>query len=541
VLNPAHNLMEIRVTSVQPNAPVPAMPVPDAVRTAAAPSFAVQQTAKLADGVWLLTGSHNSIAVEFSDFVAVVEAPLNEARAIAVIDEVTKLVPNKPIKYLINTHHHFDHSGGLRTYLAQGTTIVTSEANRDFYQDVMFAPLSRTLLPDRLSTYYPNFTTSRRPAPIETVGQKYVVSDGTRVLELHPVQGSNHAAGMLMVYLPKEKLLVNADLYSPPAPNAQPVPPSAATLNFRQNIERLKLDVAQHVPIHGRVGTHAEFLKVTVAPPPAAPVQSRADRLQRERDNAELQRVPPFKAFDNLAYVGAGWVGAWLVPTDQGLILLDTLEERYVDHMLASISKLGYDPKDIKYVVVTQAHADHYGGAARIQQTYGAKVAMGEGDWAAVAEAAAAGQGPRAPKRDIVLKDGDTLKLGSTTLKFVSTPGHTPGTASVDFTVYDAGRPYRAFLVGGGAPAPGLRSAEQFVASLDKIERLQPGVQVRVVNHPWMDPAFWDRADALAGRTAGAGPHPMVAPQEYATWIQSLKESGNKALADARAKARSSN
>jgi hypothetical protein len=127
----------------------------------------------------------------------------------------------------------------------------------------MFLPLSRSLQPDRLSLYYPNFTTSRRPVPIEAVGQKYVLSDGVRTLDIHPVQGSNHAAGMLMVYLPKEKMLINADLYSPPAPNAAPAQPSMATMNFRQNIDRLRLDVAQHVPIHGRVGTHDEFRKIT--------------------------------------------------------------------------------------------------------------------------------------------------------------------------------------------------------------------------------------------------------------------------------------
>jgi glyoxylase-like metal-dependent hydrolase (beta-lactamase superfamily II) len=268
VFNPAHNYMEIRVTDVRPNAAVPPMAVPDAVRTATVPPAPIE-VSKLADGVWRLSGSHNSVAVEFADFVAVVEAPLNEARSIQVIDEVTKLVPSKPIKYVINTHHHFDHSGGLRTYMAQGTTLVTAEANKEFYQDVMFAPLSRTLGPDRLSTYYPNFAASRRPAPIETVGQKYVISDGTRTIELHPVLGGNHAAGMLVAYLPKEKILINADLYGPPAPNAAPAPATAAARNLRDNIVRLKLDVAQHVPIHGRVGTHDEFMKLTT-PPPAA-------------------------------------------------------------------------------------------------------------------------------------------------------------------------------------------------------------------------------------------------------------------------------
>ncbi len=262
VLNPAHNYYEIRVTNVQANMSVPAIPVPDAVRQAKpAPVRADAQT--IAEGVWLMAGgSHNSVAVEFRDFMAVVEAPLNEERSMAVIEAINTLVPNKPIRYVVNTHHHFDHSGGLRTYLAQGTTIVTHQANRDFYRDVMFQRSPWTLQPDRLATFYPMFTVSRRPAPIETVNQKYVLSDGVRTMDIYPVQGLNHVQGMLVAYLPKEKILVNADLYSPPAPGAPPSPPSPSMMTLLQNIQRLKLDVAQHAPIHGRVGTHDEFVKM---------------------------------------------------------------------------------------------------------------------------------------------------------------------------------------------------------------------------------------------------------------------------------------
>jgi glyoxylase-like metal-dependent hydrolase (beta-lactamase superfamily II) len=266
VLNPAHNIQEIRVTSVQPNAPAPPIAVPDVVRQATAPPSRVE-TQKLADGVWLLGGgSHNSMAVDFKDWVAVIEAPLNEDRSLAVIDAVTKLIPAKPIRYVVNTHHHFDHSGGLRTYLSQGTTIVTHQMNRDFYQNVMFSPAPRALQPDRLAMFYPMYVTSRRPMRIETVDQQYVLTDGLRILELHPVQGLQHAQGMLVAYLPKERLLLNADLYSPPAQGAAtPAMPSAAARSLAQTIQRLKLDVAQHVPVHGRVGTHDEFMKIMSA------------------------------------------------------------------------------------------------------------------------------------------------------------------------------------------------------------------------------------------------------------------------------------
>jgi glyoxylase-like metal-dependent hydrolase (beta-lactamase superfamily II) len=211
------------------------------------------------------------MAVEFGDFVTVVEAPLSEERSIAVIDEVHRLIPDKPIRYVVNTHHHYDHSGGLRTYVADGAIVVTHEANREFYQRVLFYPGQRTLQPDRLSLdplhdnlKVPRFVTMAHtePAGAWTDG-KYVISDGTRTLDIHTVQGLAHAVAMLIAYLPKEKIVVNADLYSPPpqgaAPPAAP-PPSMVT--FANNLRRLRLDVVQHVPVHGRIGTHEEFAKI---------------------------------------------------------------------------------------------------------------------------------------------------------------------------------------------------------------------------------------------------------------------------------------
>ena len=254
--------MEITLTSVQPNVSVAAAAVPDAVRTATAPAVRAESQ-KLADGIWLVAGgTHNSVAVEFRDFVTVIEAPLNEERSLAVLAEVGRLIPNKPIRYVVNTHHHFDHSGGLRTYLAQGASIVTHQGNREYYEQVLFNPAPRTLQPDRFSTFYPYFTGGRRPLPIETVNQKYVISDGVRMLDLYPVQGLNHHANMLVAYFPKEKILVNADLYSPPAQGAQVPAPDANMRSLNQNMQRLKLDVAQHVPIHGQPGPNTQFVQI---------------------------------------------------------------------------------------------------------------------------------------------------------------------------------------------------------------------------------------------------------------------------------------
>lgn len=258
----AHNSMEITLTNVQPNVAVPAMPVPPEVQKAAAPAVRAASQ-KLADGVWLIAGgSHNSLAVDFRDFVTVIEAPLNEERSLAVLAEVGRIIPNKPIRYVVNTHHHFDHSGGLRTYMAQGATLVTAQSNKAFYENVLFTIGARTMMPDRFSTFYPYFSGGRRPLPIETVNQKYVISDGTRVLELHPMEDLNHVDGMLIAYFPKERLLVNADLYSPPAQGAQAPMPNASMRALRANIQRLRLDVGQHVPIHGQPGPAEQFMKI---------------------------------------------------------------------------------------------------------------------------------------------------------------------------------------------------------------------------------------------------------------------------------------
>src|SRR5688572_19419580 len=279
-VNVAHNYYEYRVTSVKPNAPVATMPVPDVVRTAVTPPARVESQ-QLANGVWLLGGgTHNSLLVEFKDYVAVVDAPNNEERSLAVIAEAARLAPKKPVQYVINTHHHFDHAGGLRTYLSQGTTIVTHETNKQYYLDILFHPAPRTLQPDRLALYNPMYWISRRPPPIETVAgeprstAKYVVTDGERILEVIKVQDvayelgdrsynqGNHSVDMLVAYLPKEKILFNADLYSPPAQGTAAAAPTPGMRTLQQNIRKLKPDVAQHAPAHGRVGTNEEFMKL---------------------------------------------------------------------------------------------------------------------------------------------------------------------------------------------------------------------------------------------------------------------------------------
>lgn len=247
-----HPVLELAVAEAKTNVALD-LPVPDAVRQATPP--AVRVTAeKLADGVWYLTGgSHHSVAVEFADHVAVIEAPLNEDRSNAVIAEVKKILPSKPIRYLINTHYHFDHSGGLRTYVAEGATLVTHQSNKAFYETSLKAP--RTLNPDRQAR-------EKKKAKLLPVGAKHVLSDGTRSVELHLIEGNPHNTGILMAWLPKEKLLVEVDVYTPLAPNAPPpATPPPAMVNLYDNIQRLNLDVNQIAALHGRLVTMVDLKK----------------------------------------------------------------------------------------------------------------------------------------------------------------------------------------------------------------------------------------------------------------------------------------
>ncbi len=147
-----------------------------------------------------------------------------------------------------------------------------------------------------------------------------------------------------------------------------------------------------------------------------------------ENDDPELQRVAPFQVFDNLYYVGAKWVAAWVLETDQGLILFDTLYGELTDIVIDGIRELGMDPDDIRYVVVTHAHYDHIGGAKRMQEEFGAVVLMTEEDWQMVEEEPVYREYPK-PMRHLTITDNGTVTLGRNGLRFVKTTGHTTGVA----------------------------------------------------------------------------------------------------------------
>ena len=247
-------VLELTVNSVNPN-PGLNISVPDVVKTAAATPIKVTSE-KIGDGIWFIAGgSHNSIVVEFPSYITVIEGPLTEGRSLAVIAEAKRLVPNKPIKYLINTHSHFDHSGGVRTYVAEGATIITQEINVPFYQKAWAAP--RSLAPD-------NFSKGAREANFVPVKEKFVLSEGDRTLEIFHENGSMHNAGMILVYFPKEKILEEADDYTPDLPDV-PAPggirPPVFMVNLLKQIQALKLDVATIAPMHGIVVPFSDLQK----------------------------------------------------------------------------------------------------------------------------------------------------------------------------------------------------------------------------------------------------------------------------------------
>jgi glyoxylase-like metal-dependent hydrolase (beta-lactamase superfamily II) len=246
--------LELTTVSVQTNSAV-TITVPANVRGAQPPPVRVNSE-KLAEGVYFFTGGGaNSLAIEMRDHIVLVDTPTNEPRALAVIAKAKELIPNKPVRFVINTHHHWDHSGGIRTAMDEGATIVTHEINKAFFEKV--ATMPHTLVPDRLSV-------SKKAAKLQTVGDKGQLTDGTRTIELYAIPGIVHAAGMLMVYLPKEKILIQADapgrLDAPPNPLLRPVRILAASAVY-DNIVRRKLDVQTMVPLHGPIFDMATFAK----------------------------------------------------------------------------------------------------------------------------------------------------------------------------------------------------------------------------------------------------------------------------------------
>ena len=285
----SHNSQDYYTADVKWNVPVAPVTVPDAVKNAKSNVTNVESK-KLADGVWLICGSDlNSVAIEFKDYVAVFEAPMNEQRSIAVIAEINKLIPNKPIKYVINSSHHWDHAGGLRTYYTQGATVITNESNQAYFSKVLFNYVpDRNLMPDRYAYYYVTPGAARAFSNVQYVNHgTMTLTDGDQSIELYTVSGPAmfsteekdirmststrdvkqfDAVGMLVAYLPKAKILINAELYKPEKPGDAP-PPVDNNMNMLLGaVKSHHMNVTQVVSIDSPYVATGEQLEKTVGP-----------------------------------------------------------------------------------------------------------------------------------------------------------------------------------------------------------------------------------------------------------------------------------
>jgi glyoxylase-like metal-dependent hydrolase (beta-lactamase superfamily II) len=251
-------IFDLTLADVKANAAVNIQPAQGrgaAPAAAAAPAQVVSEP--LGDGVYLITGGYAAIAIDFKDHITIIETGQSEARGLAVIAEAKRLIPNKPVKYVVNTHSHIDHSSGLRASVAEGATILTHQINKAYLEKTLSIP--HTLNPDKAQQ------NGKKPI-VEAVGEKKVLTDGTHVVELYHQTNFGHHDGMLLVYFPKEKVLLEADGYNPQPANATaPNPPSPYTVSLLDNIRRLKLDVKRIVPVHypadNRVVTVEELTK----------------------------------------------------------------------------------------------------------------------------------------------------------------------------------------------------------------------------------------------------------------------------------------
>lgn len=235
----------------------------------------------------------------------------------------------------------------------------------------------------------------------------------------------------------------------------------------------------------------------------------------------KLPAPPPGRAFDNLAFVGSKWVSAWALQTSQGLLLIDAMDnDDEAEHIIdPGLRKLSLDPADIRTVIITHGHGDHYGGIGYLQRRYKVGVAMSEADWL-MTETKLEFDRPdwgRPPKRDRVLRAGESLTLGDTTVQMLSSPGHTMGTLSLLFDVKAGKSTHRAMLWGGtafnfGRTPDRLRRLEAYIEGTDRARAIvrEQNVEVFISNHP-----TYDGTVERLQRMAAGGPHPFVMGQDY--------------------------
>jgi metallo-beta-lactamase class B len=215
----------------------------------------------------------------------------------------------------------------------------------------------------------------------------------------------------------------------------------------------------------------------------------------------------PVKVFDNLYFFGQSEYAVWAITTSQGIIVLDTIFDYSVEEEVAGgMKKLGLDPANIKYAVVSHAHPDHDGGARFLQDHYGTRVIMSPADWDVLDKRTIGTK----PKRDIEATDGQKLTLGDTTLTLYITPGHTPGTISTLFPVKDHGTPHLAALWGGVGLNPDRERVQLYIQSAQRFSGIvkQAGADIILANH-----TDWDRSKinlAVLAKRASGTPNPYI-------------------------------
>jgi glyoxylase-like metal-dependent hydrolase (beta-lactamase superfamily II) len=207
---------------------------------------------KLGDGLYRLTtgpGSYDSVIVEFKDYIMMLEAGQSEARALAYVAETKKLIPNKPIRYVMNTHHHSDHTGGLPVLVAEGAIIITQKNNEEFLDKALNTP--RTLMTDTLAK-------NPKKAKFETVAEKKVYSDGTRTVEMYHIYPAPHSNGLIIAYIPKEKVLFQGDFSVNPGEPANDHVKALVPV-----LEKLNLDYDRYINVHASAApqTKADVMK----------------------------------------------------------------------------------------------------------------------------------------------------------------------------------------------------------------------------------------------------------------------------------------
>jgi glyoxylase-like metal-dependent hydrolase (beta-lactamase superfamily II) len=261
-ISAGHNAFGGMLKNVQANVCADAVAVPDAVRNYQ-PQVNPTMT-KLADGVYSFEiGSYKSVAVEFPQWIAMFEAPRSEDFNLRVIEAVVKQIPNKPIRYVVNSHQHFDAAGGLRAYSHIGATIITNWHNYNLYRHDFVNYQARTVKPDMVSQWPP--TELAEGYYWEAVRENYALEDGGRAMHLYYANPLQHAEGMLYAYLPKEKMLLESDIIN--TNNPLPATPTRDMATLHNNVKALKLDVQQIVPMHGKPMSWSDFDKMFPAQP----------------------------------------------------------------------------------------------------------------------------------------------------------------------------------------------------------------------------------------------------------------------------------